>query len=224
MNLPATLLAARRASAAYAANEDDAQAAIQALGDHFVGWLTNADWQVVVSRDAAGAAWVSIAGTRNRVDLQLDVDLTPVAVQGGGHVAQGAYAGAAAVWDWVCSLGIADTYNVTGHSLGGWRTYHAPLFVDCTSLWTFESPKAGDAAFWSAWALPAQTTAVVHAADVIPTWPWTGPWQHPSIPHCWLHDGTYTLVDPAKLPAGYSLADHAIAAVIAALASACPQT
>ena len=236
MNLAYVLAAARRASAAYEVDEASARAAFGSLGLDFVGQYQNASHQAVLSHDPAdGSTYLSISGTRfsdaKLGDLFDDLDLDPIDVGGGAMVTKGAYDGLADLWAWARQLAAPGaTFNVEGHSLGGWRTSYTPLFLEADrigQLVALESPKPANQTYW--WKYDAELSSlinVVNGRDLWVSWPFdllnAQRWVHQPRDRLWLMGdpaNQLQVITPDQWPGGRSPADHSIDLVITRLAA-----
>lgn len=233
MNLALTYAAAQRANAAYEMNPVASVAGFAALGLTHLGLYQNDSHQAVVSHDAAGQFFLSISGTRflkEWGDLFDDLDTTAVPVGDpalGAKVAAGAYGGLVDVYAWAKSLAPAGTiWTVEGHSLGGGRARFAPLFLspaELGAMYSFESPKFANAAFWSeyAWEMD-KLTSVVNGRDLWVSWPFISEYSHPLRTQVWLQDSGYQLITPDQWPGGRWPSDHDMGLVLSRLAALLP--
>jgi hypothetical protein len=228
MNVPAVLAAARRSQAAYL---PDPRAAFRALGLTVAGRYENADHQAVLSHDAAGAAYLSISGTRfgaqgGLADTMDDICHEPLDLGGGALVTAGAYAGLDAMWAWAESVAPGAVFTVDGHSLGGWRARYTGRFLPAeriAAIYSFESPKGGNAAFWASQAPTlSKLTSVVNGRDVFVGWPFVGAWEHPDHDTLWLTGGSARVIRPRDWPGPLLFTDHSIDRVVARLAALRP--
>ncbi|RKP50496.1 hypothetical protein [Trinickia fusca] len=227
MNWPAIYAAAKRAEAAYIADEDEAKAAFAALGLTFIGQHRDASHQAVLSHDAAGATYLSISGTRfgeaDNVDLLDDLYLLPVSVPRGGIVAAGAYSGMQELWQWVSShIGPDVAVNVEGHSLGGERTLLTPLFLPKERIGTlhaFDAPKCASQAYWDVYREElAGAVRTVNRQDLWYGWPPAGPYQHDEQAEViWLVQDGFRIINAMAWPGGFDVENHAIAEIVTAL-------
>lgn len=207
IDFKAAALAARRASAAYIESRWAAANAFEALGDTFVDQYQNASHQAYITVDGAGRTQLSISGTRASqgalADVFDDVDLAPFNMALGGAVARGCWEGMADLWQWVHDTVDANAViDVQGHSLGAARTHLSPVFRDPAhigALHAFESPKFADTAFYSRFAAPlAGMVCTLNGRDMWAAWPWLGDaYSRPQVPHVWLTQGPYAVIDPA---------------------------
>ena len=223
----ALLAAARRAQAAYIDEDLTARAAFAKLQLTVLGRYENADHLAVLSRDAAGATYLSISGTRftdGKIgDLGDDVRDSAVDLGGGAKVTSGAYAGLDALWAWVERLAPNAALTVEGHSLGGWRARYTGLFLPperIVAVYSFEAPKGGNAEFWATQApLLAKLTSVVNGRDVFVAWPFLGGWCHPDKEVIWLTGKGYEVIHPSAWPGPLLLTDHSMDLVVERLAA-----
>lgn len=241
MDFHPILRAALRSQAAYIEDAAHSKAAFEALGYEWLGQYQNAEHQAVVSRDSVGV-YLSISGTRfsdgRFGDLFEDVALEPLRLLAGpgagGVVTSGAYNGMDALWSWAKSkVELGTAWTVDGHSLGAWRARYTPLFVaaaQIVALYSFESPKGGDAALWKALdpVLGTRLVSVVNGVDLFVSWPfvdWFTHWSHPAYPVVWLQaaDGStevdFQMINPGSWPGGRRLSDHSIDLVVQRLAT-----
>lgn len=234
MNLAETLAAAKRASMAYAPSPEPL---VTALGLSFIGQYQNDSHQAVLSADPAdGRIFLSISGTRfsqgKLGDLFDDVDLDPVDVGQGARVTKGAYDGLADMWAWARQLAPPGaTFNVEGHSLGGWRTAYTPLFLEAGrigDLYAFESPKPANLAYWQRFdAELASLVNVVNGRDLWASWPFDVPflkevWIHQPRNRFWLTGDPgdpLRVIMPDQWPGGRDPADHDIDLVVSRLST-----
>lgn len=227
MNWQAIYAAAKRAEAAYIADEGEAKAAFAALGLTFVGQHRDVSHQAVLSRDADGATYLSISGTRfgepDNIDLLDDLYLLPVSAPRGGIVAAGAYSGMQELWQWVSStVGPDVVVNVEGHSLGGERTLLTPLFLPKARIGTlhaFDAPKCASQAYWDAYREElAGAVLTVNRRDIWFGWPPAGPYQHDRQAEViWLAEEGVRIIEATAWPGGLDAGDHAIAEIVMAL-------
>lgn len=231
MDLAEVLAAAERANAAYEMDAATARSRFESLGQDWIGQYQQGNLQAVLTM-REGAAYLSISGTRfsddQEEDLLADLEVDEVDVGGGCKVGKGAYTGLAELWRWVFSgLPTSAAIWVEGHSLGGWRTYYSPLFCPTSrlaGLHVFESPKAANARFWAQYDRP-DTVSVVHEHDLFFGYPFITLWgaSHPPRSHLWLHGGQLEcLARPEDWPGGFSIQDHSMDAVVAALRALVP--
>jgi hypothetical protein len=220
MDWAAIVAAAKRANAAYIENDDASAAAFAALGDTWIGQFQDGSHQAVLSVDAAGAAHLSISGTRASQgaleDILADVSLKPVAVKG-GNVTSGVYEGMTNVWDWARTTAPHGTvFNVAGHSLGAARTHLTPLFLPVEqigALHSFEAPKFADKQFYATYAAALSgMVCMLNGRDSWAAWPWVDPrWQsRPQQDHVWLKDVGFTIIPASQWPGMGRFADHSI--------------
>jgi hypothetical protein len=223
VNFAATLAAAQRAQAAYIEDRAQSQAAFSALGLTWLDQYQNAEHQAVLCRGPDGTVYLSISGTRfadgAMGDVWEDICLDAVNLPGGADVVAGAYNGLDAMWSWAKALVSAGTvFNVEGHSLGAWRTRYTPLFLPAAqigSLFSFESPKAGNPAFWMLYGGQlANMVSVVNGLDLFVSWPFLGEWCHPPRDEIWLQDTGFQVTNPSQWPGGRRLSDHSIDLVV----------
>lgn len=220
------LAAAQRSQAAYVIDQGASKDTFTALGYLWHGLYQTADHQAVVSSDADGRCYLSIAGTRfsdgKLGDVLDDLNVSWVNVGQGAEVLKGAYDGCRELYGWARGLmGPSTDWHIEGHSLGGWRARYAPLFLDLddiAQLITFESPRSANAVYYERFkALFANgTLSVVNGRDIFVDWPWLSTEaRHP--PQDWWHlldDGTVSIEDPSTWPGGISKADHDIELVV----------
>lgn len=225
MNWQAILAAALRAQAVYIEDHDEAKAAFEKLGYTFLGQYRNLNHQAVLSCDGKGAVYLSISGTRfsqgnieSAADLFEDVELLPLEVSPGAYVTKGAFNGLDAMWAWAKSIVPAGTvFTVEGHSLGAWRTRYTGSFLppeQIAALYSFESPKGGNDAYWLT-QKPAisKLTSVINGRDVFVAWPLLG-WRHPNQQVIWLQYSGFTVIDPHTWAGPMSIEDHDIDLVV----------
>jgi hypothetical protein len=176
MNPLAILAAALRAQAVYIVDPKAAQTAFEGLGMTFLGQYQDATHQGVVSKDAKGQYYVTIAGSRGAsgygADLLIDLWLAPVHAVNGGQVASGVYSGMDKFWAWALDL-IPPTapINMEGHSLGAERVLLAPLFIPKSRLGdmhAFEAPMCADQDYWDAYR--DELSHVVHTVQGADRW------------------------------------------------------
>lgn len=229
MNLDQVYAAALRAQAAYVIDPSAAQIAFEKLGYTWIGQYQDGDSQAVLSKDAAGSIYLSISGTRFSAgklgDLFDDIDLCPVDVGGGAQVTRGAYESMEEIWTWAQSRVPSDTvWNIEGHSLGGWRTIYAPLFVhpgQIGMLHAFEPPKGANAAYYKRFADELTSLVIVgNGRDIWFGYPRLGDWIHRPGDMLWLQPMGLTVIDTANWPGGLSLGDHSVDLVADRLAKA----
>ncbi len=216
-DLTTVLAAAERSSAAYLIDPEASRAAFENLGLTWHGLYQNDDHQAVVTSDAAGRCYLSIAGTRfadgKLGDVLDDLDASWVNVGQGAEVLNGAYRGCRGLFSWAqAQVASGARWSVEGHSLGGWRARYSPLFLPTAQLdqlVTFESPRSANAAYYARFAdvFDAATLAVVNGHDLFVGWPWLSTEAcHP--PQAWWHllgDGTLSIEDPSTWPGGLSI-------------------
>lgn len=227
MDFAAILAAAKRAQAAYIIDAAAARGAFEALGYSWIGQYQDADSQAVLTRDAAGAVYLSISGTRFSAgkigDLIDDLQTKPLDVGQGAAVTRGPYESAAEIWEWAKRLVPANTiWNVEGHSLGGWRTSYTPLFVpeaQIGMLHAFEPPKGANAAYYSRYAAALASLVIVgNGRDIWFGYPRLGrDWRHRPGPMIWLTSSGFEVIDTSRWPGGFNLGDHSIDLVVARL-------
>lgn len=236
MNLAAVLEAAKRASAAYEVDQAAAQAAFGQLGLDFLGQYQDGSHQAALSHDPTdGAIYLSISGTRfssgKLGDLFDDLDLDPVDTGAGAMVTKGAYEGLSDMWAWARQLAPPGaTFNVEGHSLGGWRTAYTPLFLEVDrigQLVALESPKPASQTYWCKY--DAELSAlinVVNGRDLWVSWPFdllnAQRWVHQPRNRLWLTGDPSTplqVIMPDQWPGGRSPADHDIDLVVTRLSA-----
>lgn len=220
MNWQAIALAAKRANAAYIEDDGQSKTAFAALGDTWIGQFQDQSHQAVLSVDSAGAAHLSISGTRASQgaldDILADISLKPVTVKG-GTVTSGVYEGMQNVWDWAISTAPASVaFNVCGHSLGASRTHLTPLFVPAGRigvLHSFEAPKFAGADFYATYASElAGMVCILNGRDSWAAWPWVDRrWQaRPQQDHVWLKDSGFVVIPASQWPGMGRFADHGI--------------
>jgi hypothetical protein len=176
MNPLAILAAAQRAQAVYIVDPKAAQTAFEGLGMTFLGQYQDATHQGVVTKDAKGQYYVTIAGTRYSegygADLLEDIWLAPVHAINGGIVASGVHEGMDRFWAWALNLIPATAViNMEGHSLGAERVLLAPLFIPKERLGdmhAFEAPMCADQDYWDAYR--AELAHVVHTVQGADRW------------------------------------------------------
>jgi hypothetical protein len=227
----ALALAAARANAAYIEDRNAAQAAFSALGDTFIDQYKNGTHQAVLSFATQDRVQLSISGTRglslSALDLFDDIDLTPALASLNGHAAAGAIEGLEAMWNWVDTILPPECLlDVQGHSLGAARTHMTPLFClpeVIGNLYSFESPKFLDAAFYADCAdVLDKMVCTLNGRDPWAAWPWCPHgYVRPPLPHIWLSPAGYaTTIAPDDWPGGELLrfTDHDMAPIAALLA------
>ncbi|MBN3848599.1 hypothetical protein G3N58_17475 [Paraburkholderia sp. Ac-20342] len=223
MDWQALSLACRRANAAYIEADNASKAAFATLGDTWIGQVQGKSYQAVLSVDNAGKTWLSISGTRASqgalMDVLRDVQLDPVAVDG-GHVTAGVAEDMDEIWCWAQKLAPEGTvFNLTGHSLGAARVQASVAFVKPEQIglmFAFASPKfiAADL-FKSHAAVFARMVACVNGADGWCSWPWFDRrWQcRAPIPTVWLKNdqGAFQILpDGNQWQGGFAFGDHDI--------------
>lgn len=218
------LRAVLRSQAVYEEDPDKSRAAFEALGYQWLGQYKNGEHQAVVCTDSIGT-YLSISGTRfsdgELGDLYEDVDIDPIAADCGGFVTHGAFSGLDAMWSWARSLvALNTTWTVDGHSLGAWRARYSPLLISpvyIDHIYSFASPKGGDAALWEAMmpALADKLVSVANDLDIFVSYPFDLPfekveWTHPNLPMIRLisDPAAYESILPAAWPGGRRLSDH----------------
>lgn len=227
MNPLATLNAAQRSNAAYVMDRTAATAAFAALDMTLVDQYRNATHQGVISRDAKGLWYLSIAGTRfsqgGNVDILDDIWLAPSKAPKGGVVPAGVNQGMQDFWNWVLkTIPAGMTINIEGHSLGAERALLTPIYLAperIGDLYAFEPPMCGTQEYWDAYG-PALSRAVqtVCGADVFYGWPPRQGYVHGAMGiTLFLQEQQIEIIQPAAWPGGDSQADHAITEVIARL-------
>jgi hypothetical protein len=226
MNFTPVLAAAKRAQAAYIVDPALAKKSFEALGHTWIGQFQDADCQAVLSRDDAGTVCLSISGTRfsdgKFGDLFDDVDLEAVDLGCDVIVARGAYDGLFDIWKWAKGLvPSGTTFDVCGHSLGGWRSLYTPLFLSAAqigAIHAFESPKGATAAYWSTYAAElAGAVSVCNGRDLWYGWPFLSipvDYSHPPAELIWLQEEGYKLITPDQWPGGLWHHDHSIDLVV----------
>ncbi|WP_321865751.1 alpha/beta hydrolase family protein [Paraburkholderia tropica] len=228
MNFAEILAAARRADAAYIIDTAKARAAFEALGYTWIGQFKDNDSQAVLSRDASGAVYLSISGTRfsdgKLGDLFDDIVTLPVNLGDGVQVTHGAFDGCADIWAWAKAQVPGGTvFNVEGHSLGGWRATYTPLFLppaQIGALHAFEPPKGANLAYFQKYSAElARLVIVGNGADL-----WFG---YPRLDRRWIHrpgemlhllPTGYRIIDTSEWPGGLDYGDHDIDLVVTRLA------
>jgi hypothetical protein len=220
MNWSAIALAAKRANAAYVIDQAKSKAAFEALGDTWIAIYSDANNQAVLSVDPAGAAHLSISGTRasslKLQDVFDDVSLEPKGVKG-GTVTEGVLSGMQEVWDWVlAAVPVGSAISVCGHSLGASRTHLTPLFIPAErigALHSFEAPKFLGADFYATHAAElAEMVCVLNGRDTWAAWPWIDKrWQaRPQQDHTWLKSSGFSVIPASQWPGGGSFGDHSM--------------
>lgn len=233
MDWSAIALAAKRANAAYITGGEPSKAAFEGLGDVWSDIYSDANNQAVISVDSAGAAHLTISGTRASSlmlgDVFDDLSLEPCKVKG-GTVTSGVISGMQDVWDWALSI-VPDSaaINIAGHSLGASRAHLTPLFIPAArigAIHSFEAPKFLGADFYAAYANElANMVCVLNGRDTWAAWPWIDSrWQaRPKVEHIWLKDrGGFTIIPASKWPGAGCFTDHSMGLVaqrVEALAS-----
>lgn len=197
-------LSIQRSNAAYLIDPNEAAQAFKALGSTFLGQYRDTSHQAVLSHDGTGQVRLTISGTRfsegplpDRIgDLIRDIDWTPIEIEPGVLVAQGAWGGMDKVVQWATSIGVLDElapWEIEGHSLGGWRSFYAAYLIGkkhVKNVYPWENPKPGNAAFHTL--LESQgfdINSVVNDFDPWFAWPWEAGdklIQRPGINLIWL--------------------------------------
>lgn len=228
MDWSALALALERCNAAYVEGDWPSKAAFEQLGDTWLGQYADSGHQAVLTKDKQGQIHLTISGTRasqwNIIDILEDASLTPKAVKG-GQVTNGVYDGMDIVWDWVWKIIPKDTKLVVGgHSLGASRTHLTPLFLPAeqiVALYSFEAPKFCDAEYYTTYKdlFAAKMICVLNGRDSWAAWPWLNTiWKtRPQQQHVWLHDGTYSMIDPKDWPGFGKSSDHFTDSVMASI-------
>jgi hypothetical protein len=229
------LRAVLRSQAVYEEDAGRSKAAFESLGYEWLGQFRNAQHQAVVSCDALGT-YLSISGTRfsdgELGDLYDDLDLDAVRADCGGLVTCGAFHGLDELWSWARSLVALNTsWTIDGHSLGAWRARYSPLLISpvyIERIYSFASPKGGDAALWAAMmpALADKLVSVVNDLDIFVSYPFELPlepvhWVHPPLPMLRLLSeapGCVAITTDAW-PGGRRLSDHCVASYAQRLAT-----
>jgi hypothetical protein len=226
VNWASILAAAKRAQAAYIEDAAEAKAAFKALGLEFIGQHEDVLHQAVLSRDAAGAIYLSISGTRfgeaHDIDLLDDVYLLPIHVGSGAVVAAGVYNGMAEFLAWVhANVPAGTVINIEGHSLGAERALLTPLFLpkaQIGSIHAFEAPQCASSEYRQSYADElAHAVHTVCGADVWYGWPPVSQYCHPASSVIWLTGTGYKLIKPSEWPGGLSMGDHSIGLVVSRL-------
>lgn len=226
MDFDKLLVAARCAQAAYIMDPAKARAAFEAMGHRFIAQFKDADSQAVLSVDASGRTCFSISGTRfsdrQVPDLLDDMDLLPVSLGDGIEVTRGAYESAKELFAWALAhVDPGAVLNVSGHSLGGWRTSYTPLFVPAAqigSLTSIEPPKGANAAYYTKYAVElANMITIGNGHDIWVGYPRLGDWMHRPGDMLHLNPTGFEIIDTAKWPGGFSLEDHDIDLVVSRL-------
>ena len=222
LDFEALLASALRSQAAYLEDPVQAAKAFGDLGLEFIGQYTSPGHQAVLSRDHENV-YLSISGTRfgqsgGAFDLFEDIDLLPLTISTGVHVTAGAFDGLDEMWAWAKKeMNDSTVFTVDGHSLGAWRARYTALFLPperIGAVYSFESPKGANAAFWEAYPMP-YLTSVVNGGDSWSMWPrWGTEWVHPDVPLVHLLKSGYDLVKPSGLPDMLVPTDHAIESIV----------
>jgi hypothetical protein len=221
MNPLALLAAAQRAQAVYIADALAAQKAFEELGYTFLGQYQDATHQGVVSQDAKGRYYVTIAGTRYNqgygADLVMDVWLAPHDCLKGGQVAAGVIEGMDKFWAWALSkIPATAAINIEGHSLGAERTLLAPMFIPkerLGDLYAFEPPMFATPEWWSAYGSDLEgAVCTVQGADRWFAWPPRQGYIHnPNGKYLWLLSTSVQAINVADWkPTALSEGDHSI--------------
>jgi len=223
MNLAEVLAAARRSQAAYIDDTNSVMGAFQVLGYQFIGQYQDGSHQAVLSRGDDGRVYLSISGTRfsqRKIgDVLSDLDTKPFNVADGAMVTLGAYSGLQDMWDWAHGLTPAGTvFTIDGHSLGGWRASYSPLFIPASQIagiYTFESPKGGNAALWEMIGPQLSSLVqVINGRDLWASWPFIGDWCRPPRDTIWLQETGFSVIQPKDWPGGRTPVDHDIDLVV----------
>lgn len=221
MNPIAILAAAQRSNAVYLTDKSAAQSAFEALGMTFLGQYQDTTHQGVVSKDAKGLYYVTIAGTRFHegygVDVFTDLWLAPVNAPKGGQVPSGVYSGMKGFWNWALSLVPPGTVlNIEGHSLGAERALLSPLFLSkdqIGEIHAFEPPQCGTQEYWDAYRDVLATAVVtVNGADILFGYPPRQGYVHDAQgKFLWfLPSGTIQSISATQWPGGTSYDDHSL--------------
>jgi hypothetical protein len=143
--------------------------------------------------------------------------------------ATGAYERARQTFAWAIPIAGSETLDIEGHSLGGWETCAAPIFLPDAQIGTltaWEPPKPANRAYWDAYAKPfARLTTIYHGRDPWFHWPPKpadyGLCHNPGPSILWLHDGGWEYADQTAIADGNILDadDHGPSSVIAAVAA-----
>jgi hypothetical protein len=200
-----------------------------------VAFVDRGGTQVAIVEPVDGSPFTALVfrGTDQLRDWLANVQALPRRWPRGGHVHRGFLRSLLRVWRPLRMhlAGRAAPLFVTGHSLGGALATLAGSALRARAVYTFGSPRVGDAAF--AATLQAPLFRVENRRDVVTRVPPAGPPWH--FVHagttCWIGDdgqlqlGGEASVDGADVPAGDRrwfdpapfLSDHAPANYVAAL-------
>jgi triacylglycerol lipase len=175
------------------ADEDFARQTLRTAGLADVKWFSAKSTQCCIASNTAFAI-LAFRGTESRpregshdfrdiiADLKADVDIRLVDSAQGGKVHKGFKDALDEVWEAVCAelkrLREGDrTLWVTGHSLGAaLATLAGDRYGDIQGLYTFGSPRVGDAAFKDDF--PVKAYRVVNNEDVVTRVPPPGLYMH----------------------------------------------
>lgn len=189
------LMFARISSVEYMADD---KAAVTALGMRYVGRVGNSQVQATVAH-WGGYTITAIRGTQvgngqtSIPELFDDVENDVLALPGGLRVHKGFWEPLADIWGQIDALGCVGQPLTIGHSLGGVRAHLSKHLRPESEVVSFGAPKGADDAFWRAAFPEYPPLRVVHDDDVIPGWPWDGPFTQPADV-AWLHGGALKLV------------------------------
>jgi hypothetical protein len=224
------LAAAKRCSAVYTEDLATVTSAFSQLGMSVLGQYKNNTHQAILSKNAQGWFYLSIAGTRfgeeDNVDIIDDLWLAPVELAGAGQVASGVYSGMDDFWKWVLAqLPANATLNIEGHSLGAERALLTPHFlppVQLGDLYAFEAPQCATQAYWDAYrSALSGAISTVCGEDIWYNWPPNQDYVHDAQSTViWLQATGASIIKPSDWPVGLSTTDHDIQTVIAYIQAA----
>jgi hypothetical protein len=230
MNPLSVLASAQRCNAAYIEDLSVVNAAFTQLGMSVIGQYKNDTHQAILSKNAQGGFYLTIAGTRigegNNFDILDDIWLAPVKAPLGGLVSSGVHSGLDDFWKWVLSnIPSGASINVEGHSLGAERVLLTPLFLPAAQigeLYAFEAPQCATQDYWDAYrSVLNGAVSTVCGADKWYGWPPRQGYVHDAQSTVlWLQLNATTLISPTSWPGGDVAADHDIAEVIVRLQAA----
>lgn len=208
---PALLASIQDCNAAYIPDADQAIADFEERGSKVLARLETDTAQAVLHRTAAGRLTVSDAGTRfsegfalERIsDILQDIDCSPLDIGGGRMVATGAWKRAQEVAVWLTKVAPGEPLDAQGHSLGAWTSTYLPAIMPgrIRAVTAWESPKAGNAGFWSWLSAQTEFLAIVNGRDPWAAWEWLAKTLNKGpAPMIWLTGGGWRWATEAEWP------------------------